>query len=88
MLQRHERLRDVEFWELKGGETPGRIARPVPDAADAVDLALTGVQRLAEHFCDPATAYVPVPRPEIAPGFNDYDHLSRIDEWRGTEADR
>lgn len=81
-------IRDVEFWELKGGETPGRIARPVPDAADAVDLALTGVQRLAEHFCDPATAYVPVPRPEIAPGFNDYDHLSRIDEWRGTEADR
>jgi ATP-dependent helicase/nuclease subunit B len=78
-------IRGVEFWELKGGETPGRIAQPVDDAGAAADLALSGVQRLAEHFADPATAYVPVPRPEIAPSFNDYDHLSRIDEWRGTE---
>ena len=79
-------ISDVEFWELKGGELAGRIAHPVSDAAAAADAALSGVQRLIEHFADPTTAYVPVPRPEIAPTFNDYDHLSRIDEWRGTEA--
>ena len=75
----------VEFWELKGGDPAARIAMPVPDAAVAADEAYSGVQRLIEHFADPSTAYVPVPRPEIAPSFNDYDHLSRIDEWRGTE---
>ena len=75
----------VEFWELKGGEQAGRIAQPVSDAAAAADAAYSGVRRLVEHFADPSTAYVPVPRPEIAPSFNDYDHLSRIDEWRGTK---
>lgn len=75
----------VEFWELKGGDPAARIAMPVPDAAAAADEAYSGVRRLIEHFADPSTAYVPVPRPEIAPSFNDYDHLSRIDEWRGTE---
>ena len=78
-------INGVEFWELKGGEQAGRVAQPVPDPAAAADEAYSGVQRLIEHFGDPATAYVPVPRPEIAPSFNDYDHLSRIDEWRGSE---
>ena len=73
------------FWEERGGERAARFPQLFPAPAAAADEAYSGVQRLIEHFGDPATAYVPVPRPEIAPSFNDYDHLSRIDEWRGSE---
>ena len=41
------------------------------------DARRPALARLVAHFDDPATAYVPVPRPEIAPTYNDYDHLAR-----------
>ena len=43
--------------------------------------------RLIAHFDDPATAYLPVPLPEIAPSRSDYDHLARAAEWLGTEVE-
>jgi ATP-dependent helicase/nuclease subunit B len=49
--------------------------------------AREGLARLIAHFDDPATPYVPIPRPEIAPVFNDYEHLARVGEWWGTEAE-
>ena len=46
-----------------------------------------GVERLIAHFDDPATAYLPVPRPEIAPSRSDYGHLARAAEWLGAEGE-
>ena len=57
------------------------------DLRRLLDEAAIGVARLIAHFDDPATPYLPVPRPEIAPAFSDYEHLARVGEWRGTEAE-
>ena len=48
-------------------------------------MAREGLSRLIAHFDDPATPYLPVPRPEVAPIFGDYEHLARLGEWWGTE---
>ena len=70
-----------------------RRRRGAPSGRRATCAALlaearVGLARLVAHFDDPATPYVPVPRPEIAPAFSDYEHLARNGEWWGTEADR
>lgn len=78
------------LWGLKGAEAEGGIERdPLKDGdlAQLVGHARDGLAKLIAHFDDPNTAYVPVPRPEIAPAFNDYEHLARLKEWWGTEAE-
>lgn len=78
------------FWQLKGGTPAGEERNPLGcggDLAGVIEQGRDGLARLIAHFDDPATAYVPVPRPEIAPVFNDYEHLARVGEWWGTEAE-
>ena len=76
------------FLQLKGGDpVAGSEHHPVgSDLRGLLAEARDGLARLVAHFDDPATAYVPVPRPEIAPAFGDYEHLARNGEWAGTEA--
>jgi ATP-dependent helicase/nuclease subunit B len=80
----------ILFWQLKGGDPAAGVEHD-PVGADG-DLrqflghAREGLGRLLAHFADPATPFVPIPRPEIAPAFNDYEHLARRGEWWGTEA--
>lgn len=76
------------FLQLRGGDPKAGDERsPVTgDLRPFLDEARAGLARLVAHFDDPATAYVPVPRPDIAPTYNDYAHLARIGEWWGTEA--
>lgn len=82
---------EILYWQLKGGDPKaGEERNPLgPDGDLSVFLreAEAGLARLLEHFDDPGTAYVPIPRPEIAPVFNDYDHLARIGEWWGSESE-
>ncbi|MFO1075216.1 MAG: double-strand break repair protein AddB [Geminicoccaceae bacterium] len=82
---------EILFWQLIGGEPlAGKAQDPVGkegSLAALLDHARTGLTALLAHFDDPRTAYVPIPRPEIAPAFNDYAHLARIQEWWGTEAE-
>jgi ATP-dependent helicase/nuclease subunit B len=79
------------FWGLKGGEpVSGEERNPMGKDGDLAELlghARDGLARLIAHFDNPDTPYVPVPRPEIAPAFNDYEHLARLKEWWGTEAE-
>jgi ATP-dependent helicase/nuclease subunit B len=49
--------------------------------------ARSGLERLLAHFDDPSSAYIAVPRPEIAPDYGHYDHLARAGEWRDEPAD-
>ena len=76
------------FLQLKGGDpVAGNEHHPVgSDLRGLLAEARAGLARLVAHFDDPATAYVPVPRPEIAPVFGDYEHLARNGEWSGTES--
>ncbi|MFO1069303.1 MAG: double-strand break repair protein AddB [Geminicoccaceae bacterium] len=83
-------LAALALWRLSGGDEGGVERDPtqhrnqtVITPAELAAEACEGVARLLAHFDDPATAYIPVPRPEIAPTFADYDHLSRLAEWRG-----
>lgn len=75
---------ELIYWGLKGGdETPGEERAPCGDEIEPL-LARTrqGLARLLAHFARAETAYIAVPHPEIAPAYNDYDHLARIAEWR------
>ncbi len=79
------------FLQLKGSEPVAGVAQdPLGtkrDLRQVLDEAAAGLARLIAHFDDPATPYLPVPRPEIAPAYSDYQHLARIGEWSGTEAE-
>lgn len=76
----------IGHWQVSGGATPF-LEKPVKEGRDIADAhalaeaAREGLVALVEKFDDPATPYPPVPRPEHAPRYNDYEHLARIAEW-------
>jgi ATP-dependent helicase/nuclease subunit B len=75
----------LEHWPLKASATSSAI-KPAGTGVDLEELiasAVDGVERLFGHFADPATPFFAVPRPEVAPRYNAYEHLARIKEWRG-----
>ncbi|MCB1969373.1 MAG: double-strand break repair protein AddB [Geminicoccaceae bacterium] len=74
---------ELLYWALRGGEDGNKV-QPVKDIETLVEEAREGLKELIAYFRDPENGYPAVPRPEIAPVFSDYDHLARIDEWRGT----
>ncbi len=77
----------LSYWRLAGDERSDEI-RTVADGEkvqEILDMAERGLPRLLAHFADPATAYLPVPRPELAARYNPFDHLSRRQEWWGGE---
>ncbi|HMA16473.1 MAG TPA: double-strand break repair protein AddB [Kiloniellaceae bacterium] len=72
----------LTYWRLSGGTPPGELLPAGQgDPQQLAAAALTGLTRLIAAFDDPTTPYACQPRPERAPRFNDYDHLSRIAEW-------
>lgn len=78
---------EVLYWGLKGGEAAAAGLERNPATAthtlpDILTGAREGLAKLLAHFDDPASAYVAVPRPEIAPTYNAYEHLARVAEWR------
>ena len=77
------------YLQLKGSEAaPGKELDPAGiELRRLIEEAAQGVERLIAHFDDPGTAYLPVPRPEIAPSHSDYDHLARAAEWLGAEGE-
>ncbi len=78
----HAPVGALTYWRLSGGTPPGETrAASQGDPAQLAEEALTGLQRLVAAFDDPTTPYACQPRPERAPRFGDYDHLSRIAEW-------
>ena len=83
---------ELLYWGLKGGTPAGKESDPTvynrkreKSVADLVAEAREGLSRLIAFYDDENTPYTAIPRPEIAPVFGDYDHLARIDEWRGAE---
>lgn len=73
---------ELAYWKLSGGEPAGLIQ--LSDDGRGDELAEEVRDRLIgliEGYEDPQTAYPAVPRPGLAPRFNDYEHLARIKEW-------
>ena len=71
----------LAYWRLSGAESAGEITAIGGDAEALARDALAGLQALVARFDDPATPYRPVPRPALAPRWNDYAHLARHKEW-------
>ncbi len=76
---------DLVYWKLSGGSPVQEQKRPIKDISSAVEEAEAGLRRLVVTFGDPKTAYLSNPRPTIT-GYGDYDHLSRVKEWRNSLA--
>lgn len=73
----------LEFWQLSGGSTPGKIV-PVKAGMDALlDETRDGLASLIDQYDQPETPYPVAPRPQFAPRFSDYAHLARVAEWSG-----
>ena len=72
---------DLAYWRLSGGAPPGEI-RPIKmtDGAATAE-ARGGLGALIAAFDDHAAPYLAVPRPQLKPRFNDYEHLARFREW-------
>ncbi len=73
---------ELAYWQLTGGREPGKIA--CFEAADVEALtthAEQGVVALLNAFASAERPYLPVPRPSLAPRYDDYAHLARYDEW-------
>ena len=75
------RVAALAYWKLSGAETAGEIIEIGGDAEKLAREAAEGLQALVARFDDPATPYHPVPRPALAPAWNDYAHLARHKEW-------
>ena len=71
----------LAYWKLSGAETAGEITAIDGDADKLAREAADGLQALVTRFDNPATPYHPVPRPALAPRWNDYAHLARHKEW-------
>ena len=67
-----------EYWGLnKKGEHPVFSNNP----SDIAGKALDDLKRRIKHYSDENNAYPATPNPNIAPSYNDYEHLERYDEW-------
>lgn len=71
----------LQYWKLSGGRPAGEVIEVKGDVRMLVDAAREGVINLVRTFSDKDTPYLAAPRPDLAPRFNDYAHLSRVGEW-------
>ena len=71
----------LAYWKLSGAETAGEITAIGGDADKLALEAADGLRALVARFDDSGTPYHPVPRPALAPAWNDYAHLARHKEW-------
>ncbi|MGF1659276.1 MAG: PD-(D/E)XK nuclease family protein [Rubrimonas sp.] len=70
---------------IGGGKGAGGETRVKDDPAALAAEAWTGLMRLIDAYDDPKTAYQPRARPLMLKHAGDYDHLSRLGEWRDGE---
>ena len=68
---------ELAYWELTGGEAPGKIAAIKRDAAALGEAAREGLARLVAAFDDEARPYTASDDPD----FGEYAHLARVKEW-------
>lgn len=71
----------LQYWKLSGGRPAAEVTEVRGDVKKLVGEAREGVERLVKAFNDPKTPYLSNPRPEWAPRYQNYEHLSRSGEW-------
>jgi ATP-dependent helicase/nuclease subunit B len=73
----------LSYWQANGLGDGGAL-KEIKDSDTLIPQMMALVQRMAEHFANPATPYEPSLWPEFGPHFNDYKHLERTAEWSST----
>lgn len=71
----------LAYWRLGGGAEAGREIRLDKDLEDLLEETEAGLRELLTRFAQKGMPYYARPRPAVAPIYDDYDHLSRIQEW-------
>jgi len=77
------------YWVMKGGDKPGECIAAQGTLTETIAAAREGLSALVTAFDDPATPYYSLPDPDRPLRFNDYEQLSRLQEWAalGEEAE-
>lgn len=74
-------IESLQFWWLKG-DTKGGIIKTLPgDPHEQSAKSLSGLERMILLFEDESTPYPAQPLPGKGLKYNDYEHLSRLQEW-------
>lgn len=71
----------LQYWKLSGGRPAADVSEVRGDIKQLVGEAREGIEKLMKAFNDPKTPYLSNPRPEWAPRYQNYEHLSRSGEW-------
>jgi ATP-dependent helicase/nuclease subunit B len=71
----------LEYWALKGGRGGCKIEPYADGIAAMIKQAEQGLKNLIAAYADPTTPYLAVPKPRLAPRYDDYAHLARLTEW-------
>lgn len=72
---------EVQYWKLSGGRPAATVTKVRGDVASLVEEADEGLTKLVKEFNKKNTPYLSTPRPDWAPRYNNYEHLSRKGEW-------
>ena len=81
-----DQVPEIEFWSLSGGRTPGAVKRisPPKDLEQSPAEALEDIHAsLLEMFNGGLAKQTPFSA--TAAGYEDYHHLSRVQEWSGLD---
>ena len=81
---------ELTYWQISGGNTPGKVATPLKDAdklADTVAQAGERFRELVAAFDVEGRRYLCRPSPGAAPRFSDYVKLARVAEWQEAEGE-
>jgi hypothetical protein len=71
----------MQYWKLSGGRPAADVTDVKGDVKQLVGEAREGIEALMKAFNDSKTPYLSTPRPEWAPRYQNYEHLSRSGEW-------
>ena len=72
---------ELAFWQLSGGDPPGKQTAVKGDLAALIAGARDGLAKLIAAYDDSSTPYPSRPDPDRGPRFSDYDHLARVQEY-------
>ena len=70
----------LSYWQANGLGDGGKVTE-IEGSDTLVTEMMALVEKMADHFAKPGTAYPALPWPAYGPYFNDYAHLERIAEW-------
>ena len=70
----------LSYWQANGLGDGGKVSE-IRGSDELVAQMMALVEKMAEHFSKPGTAYPALPWPAYGPHCNDYAQLERIAEW-------